>query len=493
MESSMELRRHWLGVALAALPLAAFAGSNAGDASTQAEGNATLEQRLQQAEDSIRILERKLEVSDEAAATAAKSTAVVKASTSGFSIASADNSMVLRLRANIAVDYRDFLDDYTPSTADTFLIRRARPTFEGTVADIYDFRLMPDFGQGKAIIQDAWISARVQPWLAVQAGKFKAPVGLERLQLEQFARFVESALPSDLLPYRDIGVQLVGGIRNGLLSYSAGYFDGTVDGTSTDSNVPTPDQDNDGKKDWEARLFSQPFANSDHFALRGFGIGLGGTYVRSNGIATSSPTSVTTTTLLPTYKTPGQQQLFSYRGDDASTPTVNEATIAAGVRRRWAPQAYYYYGPFGVMTEYSEVTQQVRRQLDATHARFGTLTHHGWMFEASWFVTGEEESYAGFTPRSVFKPGHGIGAWELVARYHEIDFDPDSFTGGAASFASPNNSPKAAHAVGGGVNWYLNQNVKLQAMYEVTSYQGGLKSGDRPSEEVLTTRFALVF
>lgn len=490
----MEFRRYCLGVAIAALPLAAFAGSDTADATTPSGANATLEQRLQQAEDNIRILERKLEVSDEAAATAAKSAAVVKASSSGFSIASADNSMVLRLRANVAIDYRDFLDDYTPSTADTFLIRRARPTFEGTVGNIYDFRLMPDFGQGKAIIQDAWITARVLPWLGVQAGKFKAPVGLERLQLEQYARFVESALTSDLLPYRDIGVQLVGSVRNGLLSYSAGYFNGTVDGTSTDSNSPTPDQDNDGKKDWEARLFSQPFANSDHFALRGFGIGLGGTYVRSTGIATSSPTSVTTTSLLPTYKTPGQQNLFSYRGDDASTPLVNEATIAAGVRRRWAPQAFYYYGPVGLMTEYSEVTQQVRRQLDATTTRFGTLQHHAWMFEASWFVTGEEEGYAGFTPRSTFQPGKpGIGAWELVARYHEIDFDPDSFTGGATSFANPNNSPQAAHAVGGGVNWYLNQNVKLQAMYEVTSYEGGLKTGDRPNEEVLTTRFALVF
>ncbi len=216
--------------------------------------------------------------------------------------------------------------------------------------------------------------------------------------------------------------------------------------------------------------------------------------MRSTGVATASATSVTTTSLLPAYKTPGQQTLFSYRGDDLTTP-INDATIAAGVRRRWAPQAYYYYGPVGLMTEYTEVTQQVQRRVDATTTRFGTLQHHAWMLEASWFLTGEEESYASFTGRSTFQPGKpGIGAWELVARYHEISFDPDSFTGGAASFASPNSSPRKATAVGGGVNWYLNQNVKLQAMYEVTRYDGGLKNNaDRPSEEVLTTRFALVF
>jgi phosphate-selective porin OprO/OprP len=489
----MYIRWQWLSAVVAAAPLAALATPEAA-VNAQTGANPTLEQRLEQAEDNIRILERKLEVSDEAAAASAKSTAVVKASPAGFSIASADGSSVLKLRGNIAVDYRDFLDNFTPSTADTFLVRRARPYIEGTMDNIYDFRLMPDFGQGKAIIQDAWINARFLPWIGLQAGKFKAPVSLERLQLEQYSRFVETALTTDLVPYRDIGAQLTGSVSNGLLSYSFGYFNGTVDGTSSDSNNP-PDVDNDGKKDWQARVFSLPFANSDNFVLRGFGIGLGGTYVRSTGVATASATSVTTTSLLPTYKTPGQQTLFSYRGDDLTTPTFNDATIAAGVRRRWAPQAYYYYGPVGLMTEYTEVTQQVQRQVSPTATRFGTLQHHAWMFEAAWFVTGEEESYASFTGRSTFQPGKpGLGAWELVARYHEISFDPDSFTGGAASFANPNNSPRKATAVGGGVNWYLNQNVKLQAMYEVTSYDGGLKNNvDRPSEEVLTTRFALVF
>src|SRR6476619_3416160 len=118
----MELRWQWLGAILAALPLAAGAATDAGD-QAQPDSSLTLEQRLQQAEDNIKVLERKLENTDEATANAAKSSAVVKASPAGFSIASADNSMVLRLRANVAVDYRDFLDNYTPSTADTFLLR----------------------------------------------------------------------------------------------------------------------------------------------------------------------------------------------------------------------------------------------------------------------------------------------------------------------------------------------------------------------------------
>ncbi len=69
------------------------------------------------------------------------------------------------------------------------------------------------------------------------------------------------------------------------------------------------------------------------------------------------PTTVTTTSLLPTYRTPGQQSLFSYRGDAAGTGTLNEATVAAGIRRRITPQLYYHYGPFGLLSEYAQVSQ----------------------------------------------------------------------------------------------------------------------------------------
>jgi hypothetical protein len=44
---------------------------------------------------------------------------------------------------------------------------------EGTLGGIYDFRFTPDFAGGRTIVLDAFATARVQPWLAVTAGKFK--------------------------------------------------------------------------------------------------------------------------------------------------------------------------------------------------------------------------------------------------------------------------------------------------------------------------------
>ena len=500
--------RSTLALAVAALLPASLALADepqSADAAAQTPEQ-RLEQRLEEQEQRIRVLERRLELAEETAGTAAKTTPVVKAAPSGFSLSSADSGFTVKLRGNLAVDGRFFEDKNTVTTADTWLLRRARPYIEGTVGSYVDFRFMPDFGGGKAIVQDAYVAARIRPWFAVQAGKFKGPVGLERLQPDQYNRFMELGFPSGLVPNRDLGLQVSGNLFANRLSYAVGYFDGTADGASTDANG-NPDLDNDGRRDWEARVFAQPLLNSDHFALRGIGLGLGGSYVNSTGVATSTVTNVTsgaitgvlttvtTTSLLPTYRTPGQQSLFSYRGDTAGTGTLNEATYADGVRRRLAPQAYYYYGPLGVIGEYTRVTQEVSRQVNATTLRHATLTHKAWQVEASWFLTGEEAAYAAFTPRSSFQPGKGgWGAWEVVARYQKVDFDPDAFTGGSASFANPATSVSAAQDVGVGVNWYLNQNFKWQLNYDVTGFTGGNSGGtDRPDERVLATRFSLVF
>lgn len=407
----------------------------------------------------------------------------------GFTLQTGDGANAIHFRGNLSVDGRDFSDAYTPATADTFILRRVRPTMEGTLQNIVDFRLMPDFAQGKTIIQDAWIDARIKPWFVITAGKYKAPVGLERLQLEQFARFIEVGLPSDLLPYRDLGVDVGGTVHNGLLSYAAGVFDGTLDGGSTDGNSSS-DLNSTGKFSWEGRVFSRPFVNADMEVLRGLGVGVAATYVSDAGIATAT----TTNTLLASYKSPGQQSMFSYRANTSPAGSFNNATVAAGIERRLNPQFFYYYRSLGLLGEYVRETQQVQRAVAVGSERVATLEHSAWQIQAAYFLTGEQEAYDRARPLHDFHSGApGAGGWELVARYHEIRFDPQTFAGGAQSFANPLTSVMAAHAIGTGINWYLNPNVKLQLDYELTRYENGLATGDRPAERALISQFALVY
>jgi phosphate-selective porin OprO and OprP len=456
----------------------------------RADDVSELRERLEAQEQKIRVLERKLELQDEAAKAAVPNTPVVRASPQqGFRIQSADGANVVRLRGVLQFDGRYFPDDVTPETADTWILRRVRPILEGTLNGIYDFRFTPDFAGGRAIVQDAYIAARLKPWAVVTAGKFKVPVGLERLQSATDLRFIERGFPTSLVPNRDLGLQFGGDVAGGLVNYSVGYFNGVSDGGSSDGNAPTPDAENDTKGDWAARVFLQPFINSDSFALRGLGFGIAGTFVDSTGS--------TTTTLLPSYRTPGQQTFFSYRSTTAAagaTPAVN-GTFADGERIRWTPQAYYSVGSFSVLGEYVNVSQDVTRATPTAGVRSATLDNTAWQVQLAWFATGEDEAFRGYTPGSIFSlENHTWGAWELVARYHELDIDDDAFVGGTNSFANPDSAASKASAWGVGVNWYLNQNYKWSVNYDVTSFDGGAAGGaDRPDEKAVFTRFALQF
>lgn len=462
-----------------------FAAATAG-----ADDVSELRERLEAQEQKIRVLERKLELQDEATKAAVPTTPVVRASPQqGFRIQSADAANVVRLRGVLHFDGRHYFDDVTPETADTWILRRVRPTIEGTLNGIYDYRFTPDFAGGRTIILDAYAAARLKPWAVITAGKFKVPVGLERLVSANDLRFIERALPTSLLPNRDLGLQLSGDIAGGVVNYSVGYFNGVSDGSSSDSNLPTGDAQNDTKGDWAARVFFQPFLTSDNFALRNLGFGVAGTFVDSTG----GPV----VTLLPSYRTPGQQTFFSYRATVpavGTTPAVN-GTFADGDRIRWTPQAYYSVGSFGVLGEYVNVSQDVTRSTPTAGVRSETLDHTAWQVQFAWFATGEDEQFRGFTPGAVFSlDNHTWGALELVARYHELDIDDATFAGGTDSFANPDSAASKASAWGVGVNWYLNQNYKWSLNYDVTSFEGGAAGGaDRPDEKALFTRFALQF
>ncbi len=447
-------------------------------------GDAELRQEIADQKQRLAVLERKLELQDEAAKAAAASAPKVTASATRFQIASANNENFVRFRGTLHADNRTYGGDSVPETADTFLLRRVRPTIEGTFGGIYDFRFTPDFGGGRAVIIDAYVGARFNPGATLTVGKFKPSVGFERLQSGADLRFIERGLPTSLVPNRDIGAQLSGEFAGGAFAYQVGYFNGVTDGGSSDG-LSSPDVEVDTKGDYVARVFFQPFINSGNFNLRGLGFGVGSTWVDIEGSAAN--------TALASYRSPGQLSIFSYRANTATGATPNNATFASGQRLRLAPQLYYARGRFGLLGEYSTVEQDVSR-LVGGGTLSDTLTHSAWQAQFSWFLTGEEEAYRGFTPGSTFRPGkEGRGAFELVARIHELDIDDDTFVGGANSFANPLTAVSKATAYGVGVNWYPWNTVKLSLNYELTEFEGGAATGDRADEQALLSRFAINF
>lgn len=487
--------------------------------STELEELRGLVQELSQ---QVKVLQRKGELNDEEAAAAKKEAPVVSASERGFSIKSADGNNELRLRGQIQTDARFYPghDGYSSgngstaspavSAPDTALLKQFRPILQGTVAGKYDFLLTPDFGGGKVVVQDAYVDARFTPWAQVKVGKQKTPFGLERLQGDADGKFIERGLPNNLVPNRDIGIQLHGLLAENTIDYAVGVFNGVIDGNSSDS-FTNSDTDNNIDKELVARVFATPFKN-DPGLLQNLGVGLATTYsdFRGSGLGVNATTAQSASeSNLPSFRSNlGQLPFFKYR-TAAAGATTTTGTFADGERLRWSPQFYYYTGPFGLFGEYVAVDQDVSK-LNSDVKRSDRLNNDAWQIVASWVLTGEDAGYTNPIPKRPFDlaTGAGIGAWELVARYGEINIDNKAFkpfgTGTAAaqlarSYADPRASAKQASAWAAGINWYLNRNLKLALDYEETRFDGGWTNAagtsfeDRPTEKVVSSRLQIAF
>jgi phosphate-selective porin OprO/OprP len=433
----------WLSCAAFVLAIPALSQSEAAEAppapAPEAAPAAPADQRLEELDQKVRVLERRAEVAAEQEAEKAKGKAQVTAGKDGFGLRSADGDFVLKIRGYVQLDGRYFQDDPRPAS-DTFVIRRARPILEGTLYGRFDFRIMPDFGGGTTVLQDAYADARFTPAFQLRAGKYKPPVGLERLQSATDLLFVERALPTNLVPNRDLGVMLHGDLAGGRASYALGAFNGVPDGGNGDLDT------NNGK-DVAARLFFEP-GKGGGGPLAGLGLGIAGSSGNQSGTA-AAPN-------LPSFKTGGQATFFAFRSDTTAAGTA----IAAGRHTRLSPQLYWYAGPFGVLAEYVESRQRVARAAAAAD-----LQSDAWQVALS-YVLGGKASYRGALPDHPYDPAaRRWGAFELAARYHQLDVGSAAFP----LFANPASAARRAAAWAAGVNWYLNRGLKLMLDYERTA------------------------
>lgn len=451
LETNMELPR-WLAPLALGLALAAPAAA--------AETNAELLERLEALESELALVKRKLEVKEEEDANKASSAALVTADKQGFQIASPDRtSLRLRIRGYAHFDSATFLESRSLTARERFQVSRARLNLEGTLFENVDFRLMPDFGGTSPTLQDAYLNLRYWPLAQLQAGQFKSPFGLERLQSATALTFVARAFPTQLAPNRDVGVMLHGDFREGTLQYQLAALNGVSDGASSPS-------DSDDSKDVVARLFAQPFLETPWTPLQGLGLGFAVSYGDQTKAATS-------------YRTSGQDVFFRYAA----------GVTEDGERLRLGPQAHYYWGPFGSLFEWTKSSTH----LLGTGGARGEADVRAWQIAASWVLTGESASFRGVVPRDSLRPSGGAwGALEVAARYQRWDVEDDVF---AAGFASPTASPEQADAWTIGINWYLNPFVKLVVNYERTEFEGGgaVLGTDRPDEDALLTRFQLSY
>jgi len=375
----------------------------------------------------------------------------------GFFVQTADGSTRLVFGMVAQTDGRFFVDD-PDAPISTFTIRKARPTLSGTITKYFDFNVMPDFGNGTAVLENAYFDIRFSPKFRVRSGKDKAPIGYEMLIGDAYVLFLERSLANSLVPNREVGIQVQGDLASNRFSYSAGVFNGIPDGSSS-----TTDLDTNNAKDLEGRIIVSPFQSTESpdRALNGLGFHLGGSTGQQAGA-------------LPTFRTSAQQAYFSYA----------TGVEASGTRTRVTPAVFYYHKAFGGYGEYVRSAQPVTLNGVETH-----VVNQAWEVTASYLLTGEHASAGIVRPRNDFDPANGHwGALQLIARYATLTVDGDVFLAGLASAGSS----REAKSIAIGADWYPTAYIKLYGTFERTLFEGATGAG-RPAEHAILFRTQLAF
>lgn len=429
-----------------------------------APASADLNSRLADVDQTARIAVRRVELLEEQLAAKAKEApaASAQADEKAFGLESRDGAFTIKFRAQIQVDTRWFLDDGALSDrADTFLVRRVRPAIDGTLFGLVDYKVVPDFAGSQAVLFDAYLDAHPFPWLRLRTGKFKTPLGLERLQSDSDLVFMERALTQALTPTRDVGAALWGDIAGGIVQYNVGVYNGAGDGAN-------PDVDVNHAKDFVGRLLIQPFKADGLAELGALGLHFAAS-TGNRGPGTPTAAAATATPQLPSFRSGGLNSIFTY----LSSTTDPTGTVFAHLREtRINPGLFYYYGPFGVLGEYVRSSQEVQKG-NVT----ATLKHQAAHATAS-FVIGGKNGFDGATPTNRLDLAKGtLGALEIGVRWNYLKLDDATFGSAAdpaaTTFADNKRSVSKATGFAGALTYVPSRTVRFTVNFEQTRFTAG--------------------
>jgi len=270
----------------------------------------------------------------------------------------------------------------------------------------------------------------------MSVGKQKEPISMERLTGMVFLPWQErSAVADALLPSRNVGIVWNGSSPDTYTSWAFGVFNDWFDAN----------QDfDDSASQFIGRLTWVPFRTEDDSNLLHLGLGYRysdakeGFRYRTEPEFSKSPVFVDT----------------GFGSDNGLLAAENSATY--NLELSWRK------GPFWLASEYFR-----------TYIRSPSLedpVFDGYYVSASWILTGEMRPYNKknglFRPIPISRTVHqnGKGAWELAARYSDIDLTDGLVEGGDMQIASL------------GLNWWLTPYFSLGVNYRyIWNTQEGLE------------------
>lgn len=417
-----------------------------------------------------------------------------KVETNGkLKVTSADKDFEWQLIGRLHADY-DAIDSDKNKIGSGAELRRARLGMQGKMWQHWLYKFEWDFPSSQA--KDAFVGYAQDNWW-LKVGQQNLPFGLVTMSSDNYTLFVERPLLGEKLQDEyDMGVSaFIHG--NNLWTLQAGVFAGPWDGNanakgSTFSSCTTSDKGNFGCSEQinsVARGTINPYIRDPSHLLH-----LGGAVWYRNpeeslitpnakfGRFNLSPTVLDTSPFFTASETIPDGCKAVAGGP--TCPNKASRNLIDNIVA-FNAEGLAVWGPFHVQGEYTHWNVDRNNSLP-------TADIDGYYVEAGYFLTDDSMNFkpgdglmAGVQPRGVVGKG-GWGAWQLAVRYDVLDLNDvkAKVIGGEE------------RAVSGGVNWYVNNNMRFMADYlqvlKLDTIEGKLKNsktsifdGDHPSAFVM--------
>lgn len=388
----------------------------------------------------------------------------------GLRFRTADGRFELMLKASMMVHARAILDhpdDAARVPNDGAWIKLLRPDMRLKLGPDFEARLQTDFPTGSAsstvgTLQDGWLAWKRWKEFSLRVGQFKEPFGQEEWMGFEWVDLPEKPTVNRLGPGRDIGFMAYGALGDGLFEYHVGAFNGQGRAV-LDGNDET---------DLAARIRLRPFhAAGDDSLLHDLRLGLAATV--------------------------GDVDSASFNALDLKTGMLEiaflDATAGAldGLRTRLGVELAWVHGSWALRGEV------IRREDRVDIGAFDdeNVSTLGWMVQGTWVLTGERKPMeARLKPAAPFDPGAGTwGAFEVAVRISAVEVGDDIFDLGVASAAT---NAREVTEVAVGINWYLNDWVRISPAIAVESFGDDVTFADGRTEDSAAgfiIRFQVVF
>jgi len=342
------------------------------------------------------------------------------------------NLLTAGIRFKSQVDFREFPDELETPSKPLVDLHRTRIGVEGTLIKEFEYQIEGELGDAGQPWRDVFIQTR--PFLGVQVrgGQFKIPFSLDQLTSSMDLDFNYRSLAAAFLaPGRDLGVVVFGRVMSETLRYQVGVFKHGGDNVRESERT-----DAQADRTYAARVVARPWVPYDNL-FRTFSAGVAFT----TGVLPAGPNGV--------------------RGQTIPGDTFFQHLFVNGHRRRIGAEFQWRPGPIGLQAEYIRTSDQ-RFGQGIDNQDLPNAYADGWYFTGTWVLTGEQKKDS-VEPARPFLKG-GIGAIEIGARVERLAAWSAGVNDG--SFSSPRAPwvmPRADDVWTGGVNWYWNDYVKLQA------------------------------